>query len=153
MLFRSATNTLQIAVAPGDPKNIRSVADMARPGVTSVVCLPTVPCGAAATAAEKAAGVTLAPASQEQDVTAVLNRVRTGNADAGLVYITDVKSANGGVQGVDFPQQGAQGVKQTYPIAVVTGSANADLARKWVAFVTGPQGKAALAQAGFVVTP
>lgn len=148
-----ANNTLQIAVAPGDPKGIRTIADMARPGVTSVVCLPTVPCGVAATAAEKAANVTLRPASQEQDVTAVLNRVRTGNADAGLVYVTDVKSTNGAVQGVDFPQQGAQGVRQTYPIGVVSGSANADLAQKWVAFVTGPQGKAALSQAGFAVTP
>lgn len=148
-----ATNTLQIAVAPNDPKGIRSLQDLARPDVTSVVCLPTVPCGAAATAAEQAAGVALRPDSQEQDVTGVLNRVRTGNADAGLVYITDVKGANGAVQGIDLPQQGAKGVKQTYPIAVVAGTQNADLARSWVAFVTGPQGKAALSQAGFVVTP
>lgn len=148
-----ATNTLQIATAPNNPKGVCSIADMARPDIISVTCLPTVPCGVAATAAEKAANVALQPKSQEQDVTGVLNRVRTGNADAGLVYVTDVKSANGQVQGYDFPQQNAQGVKQTYPIAVVAGSQHADAAQKWVSFVTGPQGKDALRNAGFVVTP
>lgn len=148
-----ATNKLQIATAPGDPKNIRSLADLAKPGVTSVVCAPAVPCGAAATAAEKAAKVTLTPVSEEQDVKGVLQRVQTGNADGGLVYVTDVKSAGGKVTGVDFPEAGAQGATQTYPIGVVTGSAQADLGQKWIQFVTGPQGKAALAQAGFAVTP
>jgi molybdate transport system substrate-binding protein len=148
-----ATNQLQIAVAPGNPKAITDLAALARPGVTSVVCAPSVPCGAAATAAEEAANVTLTPVSEEQDVSAVLQRVRTGNADGGLVYVTDVKSTNGQVTGVDFPQASAPGVTQSYPIGVVTGSPQADLAQNWVSFVTGPQGKAALAQAGFAVTP
>jgi molybdate transport system substrate-binding protein len=148
-----ATNKLQIAVAPGDPKQIQGLPDLVRPGITTVVCAPAVPCGAAATAAEKAANVTIRPVSEEQDVSAVLQRVRTGTVDAGLVYVTDVKSANGAVQGVDFPQATAPGATQSYPIGVVTGSAQADLARSWIALVTGPQGKAALAQAGFAVTP
>jgi molybdate transport system substrate-binding protein len=144
-----ATNKLQIAVAPNNPKQITSLQALAAPGVTSVVCAPAVPCGAAATAAEKAAGVTLQPVSEEQDVKGVLTRVETGNADGGLVYVTDVKSAQGKVAGVDFPQATAQGVTQSYPIGVVTGSQNAQLAQSWVSFVTGPQGKAALQQAGF----
>lgn len=144
-----ATNKLQIAVAPNNPKQIAQLADLNKPGVTSVVCAPAVPCGAAATAAEKAAGVTLKPVSEEQDVKGVLTRVETGNADGGLVYVTDVRSADGKVAGVDFPQATAQGVTQSYPIGVVTGSRNAPLAQSWVNFVTGPQGKAALAQAGF----
>lgn len=144
-----ATNKLQIAVAPNNPKQIAQLADLNKPGVTSVVCAPAVPCGAAATAAEKAANVDLKPVSEEQDVKGVLTRVETGNADGGLVYVTDVKSADGKVQGVDFPQATAQGVTQSYPIGVVTGSQNAQLAQAWVAFVTGPQGKAALQQAGF----
>ena len=145
-----ATNSLQIAVAPNNPKAIASLADLAKPGVVSVVCAPAVPCGAAAEAAEKAANVTLTPASEEQDVKGVLNRVQTGNADAGLVYVTDVRSAQGKVTGVDFPQASAQGAVQSYPIGVVAGSANADLARTWIEFVRGPQGTAALQQAGFV---
>ena len=80
----------------------------------------------------------------------MLNRVQTGNADAGLVYVTDVRSAQGKVTGVDFPQASAQGAVQSYPIGVVAGSANADLARTWIEFVRGPQGTAALQQAGFV---
>ena len=147
-----ATNKLQIAVAPGNPKQIAQLADLDKPGVTSVVCAPAVPCGAAAVAAEKAANVTLKPVSEEQDVKGVLTRVETGNADGGLVYLTDVKSAAGKVQGVDFPQAGAPGATQSYPIGVVTGSPNAQLAQSWVGFVTGPQGKAALAQAGFSTT-
>ncbi len=147
-----ATNKLQIAVAPGNPKQIAQLADLNKPGVTSVVCAPAVPCGAAAVAAEKAANVTLKPVSEEQDVKGVLTRVETGNADGGLVYLTDVKSATGKVQGVDFPQAGAPGVTQSYPIGVVTGSPNAQLAQSWVGFVTGPHGKAALAQAGFTTT-
>jgi molybdate transport system substrate-binding protein len=144
-----ATNKLQIAVAPNNPKQIASLTDLNKPGVTSVVCAPAVPCGAAATAAEQAAGVTLKPVSEEQDVKGVLTRVETGNADGGLVYVTDVKSAGGKVAGVDFPQATAQGVTQSYPIGVVTGTKNAQLAQSWVNFVTGPQGKAALQQAGF----
>jgi molybdate transport system substrate-binding protein len=145
-----ATNSLQIAVAPNNPKGITSLQDLTKPGVVSVVCAPAVPCGAAAEAAEKAANVTLTPASEEQDVKGVLNRVQTGNADAGLVYVTDVKSTNGAVTGVSFPQASAQGAVQSYPIGVVTGSQNADLAQSWINFVRGQQGTAALQQAGFV---
>jgi molybdate transport system substrate-binding protein len=144
-----ATNKLQIAVAPNNPKQITSLPDLGKPGVTSVVCAPAVPCGAAAAAAEKAAKVTLKPVSEEQDVKGVLTRVETGNADAGLVYVTDVKSAGGKVAGVDFPQASAKGVTQSYPIGVVTGSADPQLAQSWVSFVTGADGKAELTQAGF----
>ena len=148
-----AMNKLQIATAPGNPKGLRTLQDLARPDVTEVVCAPAVPCGAAAEAAERAAGVTLTPVSEEQDVRAVLQRVQTGNADAGLVYVTDVASTDGAVAGTDFPEASAQGATQSYPIGVVTGSPQADLARSWIGFVTGPQGKQALAAAGFAVTP
>lgn len=148
-----ATNTLQIATAPGNPKGLRTLTDLARPDVSEVVCAPAVPCGAAAEAAERAAGVTLTPVSEEQDVRAVLQRVQTGNADAGLVYVTDVRSTTGAVEGTDFPEASAQGATQSYPTGVVTGSAQADLARSWIGFVTGPQGKQALSAAGFAVTP
>jgi molybdate transport system substrate-binding protein len=144
-----ASNQLQIAVQPGNPKQITGLQSLVGPQVTESICAPAVPCGAAATAAEQAAGVTLDPVSEEQDVRSVLQRVTTRNVDAGLVYVTDVKSTNGQVQGVDFPQATAAGAAQNYLIGAVTGSQNADLATSWIQFVTGPQGDAALTQAGF----
>ncbi|WP_433786039.1 molybdate ABC transporter substrate-binding protein [Actinomycetospora sp. CA-101289] len=144
-----ATNKLQIAVPPGNPKGITGLASLVGPQVTESVCAPAVPCGAATEAAERAAGVTLDPVSEEQDVRSVLQRVQTRNVDAGLVYITDVRASNGQVQGVDFPQATAPGAAQSYLIGAVTGSQDADLADRWIRFVTGPQGDAALTQAGF----
>ena len=122
-----ATNKLQIAVQPGNPKQVTGLPSLVGPQVTESVCAPAVPCGAATEAAERAAGVTLDPVSEEQDVRSVLQRVTTGNVDAGLVYVTDVQSANGQVQGIDFPQATAQGAAQNYLIGAVTGSQNADL--------------------------
>ena len=142
-----ATNTLQIATAPQNPRRIASLQDLTNPDLRTVVCAPQVPCGSAAEKVEQAAGVQLAPVSEEQDVKSVLNKVTTGNADAGLVYKTDVTAADGQVQGVDFPQSG-QAVNN-YPIATLTNASNAELAQKWVQFVTGEQGKQVLTAAGF----
>lgn len=147
-----AANQLQIAVRPGNPKQVTGLPSLVGPQVTESVCAPAVPCGAATEAAERAAGVTLDPVSEEQDVRSVLQRVTTGNVDAGLVYVTDVRSADGQVQGIDFPQATAQGAAQSYLIGAVTGSPNADLADSWIRFVTGPQGDAALTRAGFRLT-
>lgn len=144
-----ATNTLQIAVAPGNPKGVVDLTSLVGPQVTESICAPAVPCGAATQAATRAAGVTLDPVSEEQDVRSVLQRVQTRNVDAGLVYRTDVQASDGQVAGVDFPQATAQGAAQNYLVGTVVGSQNADLATSWVQFVTGPQGDAALQQAGF----
>ncbi|MDT7750314.1 MAG: molybdate transport system substrate-binding protein, partial [Pseudonocardiales bacterium] len=129
------TNVLQIAVAPGDPKGIHTFADLTKPDLKVVVCAPQVPCGSAATQVEKATGVTLKPVSQEADVRSALSKVSTGDADAALVYVTDVKSSKGKVEGVDFPEA-AKALNQ-YPIAVLKNAPNADLAAKFVALVRG----------------
>ncbi|PVZ13189.1 molybdate ABC transporter substrate-binding protein [Actinomycetospora cinnamomea] len=147
----SATNRLQVAVPPGNPKGLAGLASLVGPQVTESVCAPAVPCGAATEAAERAAGITLDPVSEEQDVRAVLQRVITRNVDAGLVYVTDVRSADGQVQGLDFPEATAPGAAQSYLVGAVAGSPHGDLATRWIAFVTGPQGDAALRQAGFTV--
>ena len=86
-----ASNTLTIAVAPGNPKRIASFKDLTQQGLNVVVCAPQVPCGSATQRVEQATGVTLNPVSEESSVTDVLNKVTTGEADAGLVYVTDVK--------------------------------------------------------------
>lgn len=142
-----ATNTLQIATAPQNPEQIASLQDLTRPDLRTVVCAPQVPCGSATEKVEQAAGVDIAPVSEEQDVKAVLQKVTTGNADAGLVYRTDVAASDGQAQGVDFPQA-AEAVND-YPIAVLKNAQNPEPAKKWVEFVTGEQGKQVLTAAGF----
>jgi molybdate transport system substrate-binding protein len=141
------TNVLQIAVAPGDPKGIHSFADLTKPDLKLVVCAPQVPCGSATQQVEKATGVTLKPVSQETDVRSALSKVTTGDADAALVYVTDVKSTNGKVEGVDFPES-AKALNQ-YPIAVLKNAPQPDLAAKFVALVRGPDGQQVLKNAGF----
>jgi molybdate transport system substrate-binding protein len=144
-----ATNQLTIAVPPGNPKKITSLADLAKDGVIVVVCAPQVPCGAAAQQVEQAAGVTVRPKSEEQDVKAVLTKVSAGEADAGLVYLTDVNSAAGKVTGVDFPEA-AKAINK-YPIAVVKDAPQAELAKAFVELVRGEAGRAELTKVGFRV--
>jgi molybdate transport system substrate-binding protein len=141
------TNVLQIAVAPGDPKGIHSFADLTKPDLKVVVCAPQVPCGSATQQVEKATGVTLKPVSQETDVRSALSKVTTGDADAALVYVTDVKSTNGKVEGVDFPES-AKALNQ-YPIAVLKNAPQPELAAKFLALVRGPDGQQVLKNAGF----
>ena len=142
-----ATNVLQIATAPGNPKGIASFADLARPDLKVVVCAPQVPCGAAAEKIEKATGVTLSPVSEEADVKSTLGKVTSGDADSGLVYVTDVSAAKGSVQGVSFPE--ADQATTNYPIAVLKDAPQAQLARQFVDVVTGGSGRQALEAAGF----
>jgi molybdate transport system substrate-binding protein len=143
------TNVLQIAVAPGNPKGVHTLHDLTRPDLKVVVCAPQVPCGSAAQQVAKASGVTLHPVSQEADVRSALSKVTTGDADAALVYVTDVKTTNGKVTGVDFPEA-IQAVNR-YPIAVLRSAPHRDLAAKFVALVRGPEGQQALRNAGFGV--
>ncbi len=138
------TNVLTIVVPPGNPKNIRSFADLAKPGVTEVVCAPQVPCGAATTKIEKSTNVTLSPASEEQDVLSVLSKVEAKVADAGLVYVTDARTAAGKVEEISFPE--AKTAVNTYPIAAIS---NAPLAQAFVAFVRSLAAQQQFAAAGF----
>jgi molybdate transport system substrate-binding protein len=142
-----AGNRLQIAVPAGNPKEIASLADLARPDVVLVLAAPTVPAGKYALEALTKAGVTAKPVSQEVDVRAVLNKVSLGEADAGVVYVTDVKSAAGRVTGVDIPDQ--QQVLARYPIAVIKDSKNAALAHRFVDYLVSPAGQRVLAELGF----
>lgn len=142
-----ATNTLTIVVPPGNPKHIASFADLAKEGTQLVVCAPQVPCGSATEKVEDATGTQLTPVSEESSVTDVLNKVTSGQADAGVVYVTDAASAGDKVTAVAFPES-AKAVN-TYPIAVLKNAGNPTLAQKFVALVTDDKGKAVLAKAGF----
>jgi molybdate transport system substrate-binding protein len=144
-----ATNVLEIVTPPRNPAGIASFADLARPGLKVVVCAPQVPCGSATEKIEQVTGVTLSPVSEEPDVKSTLGKVTTGNADAGLVYATDVHAAGESVQGIGFPEA-AQAVN-AYPIAVIAETPDADLALAFQELVTGAEGRAALESAGFGV--
>ncbi|PPB50560.1 molybdate ABC transporter substrate-binding protein [Arthrobacter pityocampae] len=142
-----ATNTLQLAVPADNPAGITSLADAARPGVRTVVCARQVPCGAAAAAVGESAGVDLTPVSEESSVTDVLGKVTSGEADAGLVYVTDVRSAGDAVRGIDVPE--AARAPTTYPIAALAGSGDPATAQEFVDFAAGPSGQSVLRSAGF----
>jgi molybdate transport system substrate-binding protein len=128
-----AKNTMAIAMPPGNPKGITSLTDLAHPGVQVAVCAVQVPCGAAARDLFKLNGVTVKPVTQELDVRAVLGKVMADEVDAGIVYVTDVKSVGSKVTSVAIPV--ARNVTTTYPIATVVGAPNATAARAFVAYV------------------
>jgi molybdate transport system substrate-binding protein len=142
-----ATNVLTIVVPAGNPAGVADFADLADPDLKTVLCAEQVPCGSAAVAAQKAAGVALHPVSEESSVTDVLGKVSSGEADAGLVYVTDVLAAGDAVEGIDFPQ--AADAVNTYPIAPVADSSAPALAQAFVDFVAGSAGRAVLGAAGF----
>jgi len=142
-----ATNTLEIVTPPDNPADVQSLEDLADPELNLVICAPEVPCGAASQSVAEAAGVTLEPDSEEQSVTDVLGKVTSGEADAGLVYVTDVITAGDAVQGIEFPESAS--VVNSYPIATVAGSENADLAQEFVDLVLSDEGQQVLADAGF----
>lgn len=96
---------------------------------------------------EQAIGVTLDPVSEESQVTDVLNKVLTGQADAGVVYVTDARAAGDTVTAVAFPE--SAGVVNTYPIAVLKQAHDPEMARKFVDLVTGKAGQKILSAAGF----
>lgn len=143
-----AENTLVLITPAANPAGIDDLADLA--GATVVLCEPDVPCGAASITLLDAAGVEVDPASAEQNVTAVLTKVAAGEADAGLVYATDVR----GRDDVEvIVPDGAADVVNRYPIAVTTRAASGEVARAFLDLVTGPAGQRVLADAGFAPAP
>jgi molybdate transport system substrate-binding protein len=142
-----ASNTLEIAVQKGNPKKITGLAALSDPGLQVVLCAPAVPCGAAAHKLLDADGVSVTPVSEEQSVTAVITKVQTANADAGLVYVTDVKAAAGAVDGVKIAD--ADKAVNEYPIATLKDAPNPKAAAAFDAFVLSPAGQKVLAKFGF----
>ena len=130
-----ATNLLQIIVAPGNPKGITGVADLANPDLKVVVCAPEVPCGAYAKQIFDKAGTTVTPVSLEQNVKGVVTKVTAGEADAGIVYVTDVTAAGTKAAGVDIPAD--INVVAKYPIATVKTSTNQDVDQAFIDFLLG----------------
>ena len=142
-----ATNVLEIAVPPGNPAGVESFADLAGSDAKVVVCAPAVPCGAATAAVETATGVDITPVSEESSVTDVLGKVVSGEADAGLVYVTDVIAAGDAVEGIEFDE--SDEAVNTYPVVALKDSAAPDVAQAFVDYIASEAGHKVLADAGF----
>lgn len=140
-----ARNRLAVVTELGDPLRLTNLPDLARPGVKVVLAQTSVPAGKAARAALEAAGVTVQPVSEEPDVKAVVAKVRLGEADAGIAYVTDLRAAGAAVGGTELP-----GVANAYPGAVLHDAAQPVAARTFLEFVAGPDGRAVLDRFGFL---
>jgi molybdate transport system substrate-binding protein len=142
-----ATNSLEIATPVDNPGSIENLRDFANPDLSIALCAVEVPCGAAAQTVLGRAGIIASVDTYEQDVKAVLTKVELGEVDAGLVYTTDVLAAGDKVNGIEFAESSA--AVNTYPIATLSGSTNADAAAQFVAFVLSDAGQGIFRAAGF----
>lgn len=142
-----ATNVIVLAVPKDNPAKITSLADLNKKGVDYLTCVTTAPCGSAAASLLQSNHITRKPVSEEVDVKAVLAKVEAGEADAGLVYATDVASSGGKVTGIDVP--GASESPNTYWMAVTEAAKEGPLAGQWIDFLTGSEGQAVFETAGF----
>ncbi|MGJ5832844.1 molybdate ABC transporter substrate-binding protein [Streptomyces ossamyceticus] len=141
-------NQLEIATLPGNPEGISSLKDLTKSGLKVVLCDKEVPCGAAAQKALDARGLRLTPVSYEQDVKAALTKVELKEADAAVVYKTDVLAAGDKVEGVEFPE--AADAVNDYPIALLKDAPNTKAAKAFVALVRSGEGQEVLSDAGFL---
>jgi molybdate transport system substrate-binding protein len=143
-----AHNQLEIVVAPGNPKGITRLADLAKPGMIYITEAPTVPAGKYSLQALASANVKVTPKSLETSVTGVISKIELGEADVGIVYTTDVTAAGRKVAGVQIPA--ANNVIATYPIAAVKGTANSPVADAFITYVLSSRGQSTLATFGFL---
>jgi molybdate transport system substrate-binding protein len=146
-----ASNLLQIVVEKGNPKGVKTLDDLANPDLKVVLAAPDVPAGKYAAEALNTAKVTVKPVSEEDNVKAVVTKVSLGEADAGIVYVTDVTAGGDKVEGVDIPQD--QNVTATYPIATVKASKAQDKAQAFMDLVLSDQGQQVLKKYGFLPPP
>jgi molybdate transport system substrate-binding protein len=142
-----ATNVAEIIVERGNPEGIAGVSDLAADDLIVVQCAPEVPCGSYAEQVLANAGVSVTPASFEENVKAVVTKVTLGEADAGIAYRTDVLAAGDDADGVAIPDD--VNVVAEYPIVLVGDTANRAVARSFVDFVLSTDGQAILAEFGF----
>ncbi|MTV26720.1 molybdate ABC transporter substrate-binding protein [Nitriliruptoraceae bacterium ZYF776] len=142
-----ASNLLAIAVEPGNPLGITGLSDLARDDVVLVLAAPEVPAGQYAAEALQNAGVEVSPSSLEVDVRATLGKVTLGEADAAIVYASDIVGAGDAIEGVDLPVE--DDVVATYPVVALGGAPNPEAARAFVELLLGDGGQAVLADHGF----
>ena len=140
-------NFMEIAVPPSNPAGVTAVTDLARSGVKVALCAAQVPCGAAAAQVFAKAKITVKPVTLEQNVKSTLTKVELGEVDAGVVYVTDVKTAGSKVKGIVIPAD--IDASTEYPIAALTKAANSAGAQAFVAYVLSQAGQRVLFADGF----
>jgi molybdate transport system substrate-binding protein len=141
------SNVMEIAVPAANPANIASVADLAKAGVKVALCQSQVPCGSVAAKVFSNAKITVKPVSEEVDVKSVLTKVGLGEVDAGVVYVTDVRTAGDKVKGIEIPTD--VNASTTYPIVTLAKAPNAAGAAAFTAYVLSADGQAVLTADGF----
>jgi molybdate transport system substrate-binding protein len=146
-----ASNLLAIVVEKGNPKDVKGLEDLASPDLKVVLAAEEVPAGKYARQLLDQAGVSVTPVSQEDNVKAVVTKVSLGEADAGIVYVTDVSAGGDKVEGVDIPED--QNVVATYPIATVKASKAQDKAQAFMDLVLSAEGQQVLKEFGFLPPP
>jgi molybdate transport system substrate-binding protein len=142
-----AKNTMEVATPPDNPGNVESVKDLADDSVKVALCQPQVPCGVVAAEVFKNAGITVKPVTLQPDVKSVLTQVETGNVDAGMVYVTDVKAVGSKVNGVTI--SASDNASTEYPIATINSSKQKSEAQAFMSYVLSPAGQQVLTAAGF----
>jgi len=143
-----AHNKLEMVVAAGNPKGIHRLADLARSDIIYISAGPTVPAGKYASQILAKAGVPVTPKSLETDVKSVVGKIELGEADAGIVYVTDVAAAGVKVQGVPIPD--SENVVATYPASVLKSARNRAWAEGFISNLLSAQGQAVLRRYGFL---
>ena len=144
-----ARNRLEIAVPSGNPGGVNGLTDFARGDLLIGLCAEDVPCGDYGREALKKADVVPAVDTDEPNVRALLTKIEVGELDAGIVYVTDVVSTVGGVDGIEIPD--SENVYADYPIAALTDAPNADGAAAFVLFVLSDEGRSILSDHGFAL--
>ena len=139
-----ATNVLEIAVPPSNPAHVASLGDLARPDVKVVLCADTVPCGKAAQSTFTKARVVPNVVSKEVDVKAALAKVKLAEADAAVVYHSDVVAAKEAVTGVTIEPQ--YNTTLAYPVITLADDA---ATRAFVAYLLSDTGLATVRSFGF----
>ena len=139
-----ASNVLEIAVPPANHAGITSIDDLAKPSAKVVLCADTVPCGKAAQATLAKAHVVPNVVSKEIDVKATLAKVKLAEADAAVVYHSDVVAAKGSVKGVEIPS--AVNTRLDYPVITLSDDA---ATKAFVAYVLSAQGRSTVQSFGF----
>lgn len=142
-----ATNRPCIVVAAGNPKRLGGLADLARNDLTVLLCGPEVPAGRYARQVLERAGLVVASRSDEPSVNAVVAKVAMGEADAGIVFETDVAATAGRLEAIAIPAE--HGVVARYPIVALSGGAAPRVGAAFVAFVVSDAGRTILAKHGF----
>jgi molybdate transport system substrate-binding protein len=142
------TNTLQLVVPAGNPAEVDSLGDLADPGLIVALCDPSVPCGSAAARLLELAGVTASVDTYEDDVRAALTKVALGEADAALVYRTDVAAGGETIEGIEVPL--ADLVVNRYPVALLSAASNPDAAQEFIDYLRSAEGREVFVRAGFV---